>query len=194
LEGLSARSTHSKKRSLVKTPRKIILAVVLLFSSTGCRFLTERAHDWEDSFRVSVSAGLGAKVHFQVGPLGFGAGYWDGYEVGFLEDQGMGVHRTSYFGLPIPFNFILTTIFEQEQPMFVFTHRDKIKGWGSNVGLFHLTMRFYEGNRKPPSVNFFWYEIDLRFFVGFRFAINLAEFADFLLGFFGLDILGDDRW
>ncbi|MHC4777033.1 MAG: hypothetical protein ACYTFG_00500 [Planctomycetota bacterium] len=173
--------------------RGLLLASVIFLSSTGCTYLAERAHDWQDSWRVSVSAGIGAKIHVQLGALGFGAGYWDGYEAGYFEDKGLGIFRTSFFGVPVPFNLPLMLLYSWTLPQFIFTHRDRIEGWGANVGLFHLTMRFYHKNRKPPKVSIWWFEVDVRFFVGIRFGINIAEFADFLLGFFGIDIMGDDE-
>jgi hypothetical protein len=169
------------------------LAATVLLASPGCLYLSKRAHDWQDCWRVSVSAGLGAKAHLQLGALGFGVGYWDGYEAGYFENEGLGVYRSSYFGIPIPFNLALLPFDSGSRPHYVFTHRDRIEGWGSNLGLFHLTMRSYEKNRKPPYVSIWWYEIDLRFFVGIRLGVNIAEFADFILGWFGIDIMGDDR-
>lgn len=178
----------------VRRAAVVLLLLGLVSTQGGCLYLASRAHDWQDSFRVTVSAGLGAKIHLQVGSLGFGAGYWEGYEAGYMQETGLGVHRTSYFGIPIPFNFGLILLFPWSQPMFVFTHRDHIEGYGSNIGLFHITSRFYEDNDKPPKLNIWWYEIDVRVFVGLRLAVNIAEFLDFLLGFFGIDIMSDDGW
>jgi hypothetical protein len=38
-----------------------------------------------------------------------------------------------------------------------------------------------------------WIEASLRCFVGIKAGFNIAEFADFLLGWFGIDIAGDDE-
>ncbi|MHC5082277.1 MAG: hypothetical protein ACYTHN_25010, partial [Planctomycetota bacterium] len=143
--------------------QKLLLIGVLFLSSPGCLYLSQRAHDWQDCWRASVSAGLGAKAHIQFGALGFGLGYWDGYEAGYFEDEGLGIKRGSYFGIPIPFNLLLLPFDSGSRPQYVFTHRDRIEGWGSYVGLFHLTMHFHEKTRKPPHISIWWYEIDLRF-------------------------------
>ena len=56
-------------------------------------------------------------------------------------------------------------------------------------------LKFYEKEEflHTSWTRYFWLEISVRFFVGVTVGFNPAEFADFLLGWFGLDLAGDDR-
>jgi hypothetical protein len=146
----------------------------------GCSYLEQRGNDFLDCFKVSCDVGLGGNLHLQVGPIGSGVGYWEGAEYGFFGRDRLESRTSLYIGL-------IVTHFESV------SHgqgrSELVLSW-LYTWTFPNVVLMGDG---VSIVDMFWVTIQFRCLLGFRVGFNLAEFADFILGFFGLDICGDDR-
>ena len=89
------------------TPKFLISVVLLVAASTGCSYLEARGRDFEDCFKLSVGAGLGVYAGAHVGPLGFDAGFWDGYKVGIEGKSGLSAGHEQHYGAPFPLTLFL---------------------------------------------------------------------------------------
>ena len=55
-----------------------------------------------------------------------------------------------------------------------------------------LLFTVYHPKENLKWTEYFWIEASARAMVGCKVGFNIAEFADFILGWFGIDIAGDD--
>jgi hypothetical protein len=195
--------------------RTIILLLLFAGTSTGCSYLEARGRDFLGCFRCTVGAGVGAHASIQIGPLGYGVGLWEGYEAGLQGDWGFQASRSSFYSSPFPLWLVTTPLYtkwkwdpacgcgympfahyhhalwlrnpgkkktvELQKGMFLFC----IKGRGTDEGNYAA---MWDSSWADPL----WIEVSLHCMVGVRVGFNPAEFVDFLLGWFGLDILNDD--
>ncbi|MHC5040570.1 MAG: HEAT repeat domain-containing protein [Planctomycetota bacterium] len=198
--------------------RPIILFFILACTtSTGCAFLEKRANDFGDCFKASVGYGLGIESHIQVGPVTLGAGAWIGNSLGWEGKKVQGDWAEYFVGVPVlqilgtlvlvingmntPGWALLGLISTGYEDLHI--HEDEVGstcihyGHGAVLGLpFFGVSSPYETLSDQYAryqwTEYFWIAFGVRCFAGLKFGFNLAEFADFLLGFFGLDICGDD--
>jgi hypothetical protein len=172
------------KEAWTEGMRRVVLAVVLLaLSCTGCGYIEERGRDFVDIFDVKITygsvGGLGAKVqitdYFAPGlGVGFYENSWEKYgRVQVTDDASFFLHAV-VFGAEMPLSTTLK---------------------GGESFIFFLAPLWKEETFEPPPAH--WSnrlrvggEIVLPF-VSFGFFINLGQFADFLLGFFGVDLIED---
>lgn len=162
----------------------MLLAVTGLTS--GCAFTENRLRDAEDIFTMAGGFGLGSCVH--AGPISTGIGaIWDVYGLssGHFGENQMG-HFSSGFtaqlvGIGTEDSWLNPEV------------RDRAKRFYADCYLIGLPD--YEQGRKGNSLvppYFFQFEVSAGLFGGLRAGFNLAELADFLLGFAGIDLLRDD--
>jgi hypothetical protein len=183
--------------------------------------MENRGQDFLDSFVLTGKAGLGASANLKLGPVTFGAGYWEGYEAGLHGSEGFTVTRIKVFSCPAILNFPLPTptllilvltdrlpykelslaglIFTKFTEIDFILEKDRWKRFRKSI--YNVYTVEYEATRPIPldgtAPRFLWkrffaVELDLSFFLGVRIGFNAIEFLDFVLGWFGLDILEDD--
>lgn len=193
--------------------RAAILTLVLLLTASGCAFLEVRGRDLADCVKASVALGVGVEAHVQVGPAGVGLGLWVGVCRG-VERKQVGTEWAEWdVGMPVmQLMGILGALASGRGP--------KALAWGLSTGceevhhhergsscIFYQTHNFAlfprvgvcthhdevaAAYRTARWADFFWIAVSAKFFVGGKIGFNIAEFADFLLGWFGLDLCGDD--
>ncbi|MHC4599265.1 MAG: hypothetical protein ACYS47_09700 [Planctomycetota bacterium] len=207
---------HSTNRTAVR----LALPALLAFCA-GCNYLENRGNDFLDSFVLTGKAGVGINGELKLGPFSWGMGYWEGYEAGLFGEDGFTVTKNKLFSCPFPLNFPVGTpvlyvlvkgkrfpyprlkwgglLFTRFTEIEFFLEKEKRKRYRKSI--YHYAIE-YEGNSPLPldgSIpKFLWkrlfaVELDLAFFLGVRVGFNFLEFVDFLLGWFGADILGDDH-
>ncbi len=198
--------------------RAFLALALALFS--GCAYLEDRGNDFADCFRGSVGIGLGAQAHAQVGPFIAGAGVWNGSCAGHLGRHGGVLYEGTYLGVPltnIAFPILIavtpsyiTKASSAEKTSFVILAPlgllgtsavfRKLEGEGEDRQEFSLSLCALdvgaflqaEPDRLEDWRDLFWITVSAHAFVGFEVGFNLAEFADFLMGWFGIDLCGDD--
>jgi HEAT repeat protein len=189
--------------------------------SPGCLFLEDRGRDFLDCFKGSVSAGLGANVHAQAGPVSLGLGYWEGQSAGLLGGVGPATWEEKYYACPLPLSVLGAYVLRESDWVYddlvtiflgpvVTLHNRIVWPPGTERPLvtvksgFHLiTVHTHYRNRWGDKLtgrqfdsrwtDWFWLEVSARLFIGAKVGFNPAEFLDFLLGWIGLDIADDDQ-
>jgi len=198
--------------------RKHILCfiVLLTISSSGCSYLSNRGNDFFDCFKATADVGLGASAHVQVGPIAAGTGLWTGYSFGLEQEREIGRLKETYVGFPVGhiwflldadsyLDFIQGDISSREHGkgylIFLYglasTSAAKQK-WertisGEREGCFARAVLFLQIPKYDKWTEYFWIEASARCFIGAKIGFNIAEFADFILGWFGLDSADDDE-
>jgi hypothetical protein len=165
--------------------RSILLVMCALLAS--CGYLRDRAKDAADIF--TVTAGLGAGAKTRVGPINLGF---------IFNSEIAGLRGGEFFAIPSESDEemrgidlqVLVFGYEASSLTPAMERRDKFQGTANlivpipNVG-HEMTVR------NAP----YWTQIDLVAGAGpsVRVGFNPGELVDFLLGWFGIDIYGDDR-
>ncbi|MHC5039042.1 MAG: HEAT repeat domain-containing protein [Planctomycetota bacterium] len=197
---------------------RALLLLVLAGTCAGCSYMEARGRDFQDCFKLSAGAGLGVYGGVGVGPVKVEAGYWNGYSAGTNGDFGLYTGHEESFGVPFPTGFVvgpLAAIFVEKSDPFwpliivglwvctgcnsieyhdaqnVELLKDCKSASGRLVYLWPMPAQSDQIERTWEQ--YFWLEAEAYCFVGFRVGFNIAEFADFILGWFGLDICDDDR-
>jgi len=156
--------------------------------------------------QFSADAGIGVSAHVQVGPAGIGTGVWGGWSVGLDgESKEFGVWNGWSAGFPfvnLGFIFLVPSV------DYALSTGVTVLYWKKNGAFAHprgsinyLIFTDYspefESHRGKENIThwseFFWITASLRCMVGVKFGVNLIEILDFILGWFGIDICGDDR-
>jgi HEAT repeat protein len=192
--------------------RRLLAAVaVACCLGTGCRYLENRGRDFLDSFKISADAGLGVEAHVRAGPAAVGAGFWVGYGAG-IETKGRPATWVEG-SAGLPFSMLLVPLAldfqhglgggEPDVPPLLgllASHAEIVNGAnpsrpskGTSRAAFWFWMIEDEDDDERTWGDLFWIEASARCLVGLKAGFNVAEFADFLLGWFGLDIASDDR-
>ncbi len=176
----------ARPRGMGVPPMRV--ARVLVAGAAATLLLTGCASYWRDRGRdagdmVGVSAGPGIGVTAQAGPAAAGLGMHlgvDGWEDGaVVTDQSSDVPG-SFVGSAI----ILTRKYGGEYA----ADRDKAY-WVDTLGVFPIGPA--TGARMAPSY-FTKVEASVGLLVSVKVSVNPGEMLDFLLGFAGLDLYGDD--
>jgi hypothetical protein len=199
---------------------KYLLLIIIGISQIGCQYLDARMRDFQDCFVVSADAGLGLAANVQLGPIGIGAGYWEGYAASSLGNVGVSLDKETFLGIPLPLSIVLGAVLvvlapnHMLGPLFPFVFTGNRSLWFNNVsdgGRFPITFgRGRQGRYHAVSilhtgplfedvtyhslrpVDYAWIGCELKCCIGLKFYFNAIEFCDFLLGLVGIDVLDDD--
>lgn len=187
--------------------RRPLLTLLSLLPVTACTYLDQRMTDLQDCvvWRWHDSA-LGASAEAKVGPLGGAIGGWyaDG---GVGKDswwQRPGYTLTNH-GYGVPFTTLGPLMYGQSWSRLFATstsgnHVQDPKGF-DDVTSWLLVRDALDLDRGGPFaltptqrlVDLFSVELGVTpAFVHAHLGFNLAEFVDFTLGWFGVDLFGDD--
>ena len=184
----------------------LCIMLAMLFACSGCStrakpFLMNRLQDSVDM--VTVVGGLGAGAKAKAGPLHFGWFYdVDCYGVrGSARYTGI-AERWDIDNFVFPFGQILPgPILSRRQPPFgldAFSCRTCTHAvsayWVPFYSLPEPIANPATGVRVPGNVRSFYTQIEVAAGAGgtIRLGCNPGEMADFVLGWFGYDIYGDD--
>ena len=183
-------------------------------------YMKDRGNDLADCFTVRVGRGCGLGARFQVtNYFGAAVGFSQERKIGYFGREPVEV-RGFWAGIPapqivsvVPFLAAPFSAFSREERYF--TPLEWLKTWFTMVlttewasyerGLITESERFLGVNLAeftepgwldppPPFIGEkLFIEVGAALFaVGFDIGFNPAEFADFLLGWFSLDLAGDD--
>ncbi|TET37962.1 MAG: ankyrin repeat domain-containing protein [Planctomycetota bacterium] len=175
-----------------------VLALSIFFS-TGCAYMESRALDFADCFKAGIGFGLGGDVNFRATNfVTGGAGGGVAIEFGF-KGRNPGVFFNTHIGL-----FIMdeSTIGYEWQ---IFGKDRILEGGYVSKSAGFVTYDFTDRGEIDDSlkrkdhfrdpVNAFDFEVGVvAGVVAARFGFSPGEFADFMLGWFGLDLGDDDIW
>jgi len=184
-----------------------LLPLAVAATAPGCAYWRARAVDFDDSFLYRWHDGaLGGALEAKAGPLDAALGAWiaDG---GWGKDtfwqtpgetltrQGMGVPFTTLGPLlwRAPLGQFLATSSLGNHPADPQTFQD-VRAYLGVSDVFDLDDRYpFVLSPQRRIADLFGVEVGVvPVFVGARLGFNVAEFADFLLGFAFVDLLGDD--
>jgi hypothetical protein len=154
----------------------ILLCGSVFICAVGCTSLDSRLRDLEDCFKANIDYGLGASLNCQVSVLGLGLGYWEGRKCGLIGEFDSYDSDAWFAGIG------LLGGDSTHRSVYVY-----MLGFCLPSGVF-----FPWDEHGPKLIDAFWVSISFRLFLGFEIGFNPGEFLDFLLGFFGLDLAGDD--
>jgi hypothetical protein len=188
-------------------PRLRCTASVATLLLTGCSYLDQRLIDLHDCFVYrwyDSTLGLGADA--KVGPLEVAVGGWYS-DWGWGKDtwwQQPGYVLTCHgTGLPLttigplaygqPLSRVLATSTSGNHPAAP-DNFDDVRAWLGLADVFDLDDGLpFRLTTRQRLVDMFGVEVGVvPVFVGLHLGFNLAEFADFLLGWLGIDVLADD--
>jgi hypothetical protein len=183
------------------------LTIALLPS---CAYLSDRALDAHESVLVDAQLGVGVSADAKAGPLAAGVGWSLGaYSVG-KSTWWSGLHSFGECSVGVPVLQGMGVVLSLNKPsppvgigLFAthFLHKSSVPGFArsshqeeilSRPALLEFTV---PPDRPMPNGVVDDFGIEAGAFlgiVGTRLGFNVAEFGDFILGWFGLDILGDD--
>ncbi|HEU4419562.1 MAG TPA: hypothetical protein VFT55_11530 [Planctomycetota bacterium] len=182
-----------------------IAAAFLPFGS--CTYLQQRLDDLHDSVLYRWHEGaFGLAVEAKLGPLEAGLGGWYA-DWGWGKDtwwQQPGYVLTNH-GTGVPFTTLSPLIYDASWTRVFATSSsgshptapdqfDDVRSWVGISDVFDLddTMPFQLSTRQRIA-DAFGIEVGVVPLVtGLRVGFNAAEFADFVLGLVGIDVLGDD--
>lgn len=176
---------RSKETPIVlRTCIKCVLVIISCSLMNSCMYMENRLNDFTDSFVCTCDAGLGVSAYAHPGIFGVGVGGWGGYS--------FGLERKSYFGVSDEFHIGLPFSLIPYHSMWCGTSWSAVdynKGAECSY-LYNLFIIHAEGT--GSWLGYFRIIISARVFVGAKIGFNIAEFADFILGFGNLDIANDD--
>ena len=200
----------------------LLLGAALLGSASGCKafsaYMADRGRDFGEIARVQIGIGAGLGVSAQAGPTahaGFGLGvipyelgvgwvYGDGYAFGVNSKERMDSEIYWPFtwinvgGDPLGAGF--HTAGDSIAPRGLSGHRHVC--WGlmpgliaeePDSGVMHWTPRGLDSDRWGHIHS---WDVEAAVYAGFivaRVGFSPGEFLDFLLGWFLIDIAGDDQ-
>tara|TARA_Y100000588_G_scaffold190556_1_gene204485 strand:+ start:248 stop:868 length:621 start_codon:yes stop_codon:yes gene_type:complete len=183
--------------------RNILLILgILSLGSTGCSFMSKRASDFGDMWRMNLEIG--------------GPGLEAGVKIGELADIGVGqkgVHRygTTYMMqqesrdwavIHLPLSLLQGIGKEPFALNYVYqlgdTRSDFVWWWQEPQSVQErswLLLPSLTGTDSRDRIPLHWFDLEVSAFVlcfGLDFGFSFGEFVDFILGWFGLDIANDD--
>lgn len=164
---------------------KILLFVLLAISLTSCAYTRNRINDAKDIFTLCVNPSLGCQV--QTGPIRTGVGV--SISVYGMSDGYVGECGTGRREVPT-IQYILIGPGGKES-------------WNGNIvrergkeyeqkQYFLVGLPKYSNSKAWMKPYYTQFEVDAGFLVGLRVGVNPGEILDFFLGFFGVDMYGDD--
>lgn len=185
------------------------LIILIIISSSGCAYFEQRARDFGDCFRLNAGAGLGVSADAQVFCFKAGVGYWQGYCAGLNRKSEIGIWHEKYRGIPIcqiegamqeglgvleAFS-TSSTILEIENS--IYKNRENSRDLQESALVFiyfkSVGMTIGDPRMETKWTDYFWINANASCFLRFNVGFNIAELFDFILGWFGLDIAGDDK-
>lgn len=185
-------------------PSKLLLPCLTLLlvgaSAQSCseRYWLDRGRDLGDCFLFSAHVGFVGDVGARVGPFDTGLGYfigvgggkahWWHYGEFVLTDVGAGVAHLTKDSVYPSYLYERTSVLFLTPPIYSWSRASEPRGGVSAPP------------GSPPATpllnathwavdNFFSVEVGAHFFIGARFGFNVAEFADFAVGWFGLELI-----
>lgn len=160
---------------------QIVAAIAVVSSITGCAtpYMIDRGRDAADILTVVGEQGIG--VSAQAGPFLTGLGVFN--DSHGLRSGRLGECKASEFELLV---LGMKSWHLQGPPP-----RRKDFGAMQFMGLGIITDHWLVGNKPlaPMTGNF---EVAAGVGIGLRLGFNVTELIDFFLGWFGVDVLGDD--
>jgi hypothetical protein len=193
-------------RPVVHRIHRPLLVLVGLLAG-GCSYLQHRLDDLHDCvlYRWHTDA-FGVAVEAKLGPIDAALGGWYA-EYGYgkdtfwqrpgyvLTNSGVGVPFTTLgpFAYGTPWTHVLATSALGNHPAAPDAFTD-VRGWLGVHDVFDLDDASpFRLQPKHRVAELFGIEVGaVPLFWGARIGVNVAEFADALLGFVGLDVFGDD--
>ncbi len=181
--------------NVIMNIRFSLLLLFVLSSSAGCTYFENRARDLGDCFKASADIGLGIQAAAVVGPVEANAGVWWGYSPGLKGAEGINIFSGGDLGFP--FSTAAGALGFYGGPLFTSIYEHSIESGNEanskDKSKRILCLLFFRYEILPQRwKDYFWIEARARCFIGATVGFNIAEFADFLLGWFGIDICGDD--
>jgi len=183
---------------MIKILKILVLNSILLLSS--CEYLQNRGEDLSDCFKASIGAGAGISLRAKFGPVCLSAGGWTGYSIGLEEKSSINIWNEHVVGIPfttlfgigfnVMYKFSLPAIFISDFH-FVTRYYPPLVG-GEDIMSYYIWFRRMQ-KKQIKIEDYFWIEASLYVFAGIKLGFNILEFSDFILGWFGIDILNDDR-
>ena len=168
--------------------RLLLLAVPLM---SGCAWLGARGRDAGDIVRVEGSFGVGLQANVNVGELahlGLGSSRrrTAGWAYGFATSE----RRVEDH---LPLSFVHSLIEPGAEALHSLELGEKDNPQKHRCAAV-APCTIEEGSITKPPLQFWNLEVGvMALFLGAEVGVNPAEFVDFLLGIFGLDIAGDDE-
>lgn len=166
---------------------KIILFVLLAISLTSCSYTRNRINDAKDIFTLCVNPSLGCQV--QAGPIRTGAG-------ASISVYGMSDGCIGGFGGPRvlpPHQYVLIGPGGKETTTGWYYPDILKRGKEYQQEQFFLVgLPKYSNSKAWMKPYYTQFEVDAGFVVGLKVGVNPGELLDFFLGFFGVDMYGDD--
>ncbi|MBI4565861.1 MAG: hypothetical protein HY716_14330 [Planctomycetes bacterium] len=167
-----------------------VLLVTAALGASGCTYVRDRVLDFGDIWRMEGSVGVGAQVTASAGELAHvGLGSSRRYTLGWTYGHAVSEKRTEDH---LPLSYIWSLADPNEESL----HSLKL-GDESAVAQHRCALILPYGIggstlRKPP-IHFWNLEIGvLAGILGVELGFSLGEFADFLVGWAGLDLAADD--
>jgi len=171
-----------------------MLLCLLTCLAAGCAYMEDRGRDFADCFRLSVGAGRFGIAHAKVCAIGTGVGLEKTYRAGIERKGEPEVWKEEGNGFLVCYSRAFFP--ESDEPDMAYAEKASRSSWSTimfsiegPVSPRFLTVLFIPA---PDAEDFFWIEGGAGALVGIRAGFNIAEFADFLLGWGTLDIFGDD--
>lgn len=175
----------------------LFIFIILYVSFTGCvsfsdlktpgkdsgkikNYFRDRVMDARDIFTLTGTFGVVGGVKGQIGPLGTGL-YVEsgaGYHTNFADETGL---RNGETGMHATDDIVLLFGSDSSFP----------ESYGGNKERAELRGKNYESAFSHPAA-YTRLGFAIALLGGVRFEFNIGELADFLLGFFLIDIYGDD--
>jgi len=175
----------------VKYSLKIAVLLGVLICGTGCTtgYWVDRGRDAADIVSVSVGAGIGAKA--QVGPLAPGL-IWNEDYAGIISGRPFTRKSQNFDGYGADASFLLWGMYGHgSDGRFKEYRAEHILGVPISKSIWDGFMG-KSFDLKYPASYFTNLEIVAGVGLTVRAGFNPGELVDFILGFFGVDIYGDD--
>jgi hypothetical protein len=199
--------------------RKVLFAATALLAiaaSSGCTYVHDRLKDAVDIFGVKIVAGPGAKfgMGFGSAKTGFMFGYYRFEKFGF-QGRAMGAMEETGLEFFAPADHHLEAIWGNKELFDMVAEFQAIDGYPSRAALFdeeltyprrryHVPDGFHLGDAAPGvfyppfvlvptgALGLGDFQFTAALFFGFEFNISFYQLADFIAGFFYIDIAKDD--
>lgn len=170
--------------------KTLCAALMLVASGAGCtRYFTNRYRDFADIFTANVSFGIGLDFNVQAGrftQVGLG-GYGDNIHKGMLDTHKFGfVGRQGWWWTESKYDINLVV------PIWGYTYRICEEGNVRDKNAVEVpppwSPSYKDENRGLLAVGGNAHLL----LMGVEFYLDIGEFGDFVLGFFGIDLAQDD--
>lgn len=170
--------------------RKLLAVVLLASAGSGCTYASARIRDLGDIGRLEVSVGVGLQAHANVGEvLQVGVGSSRRWAAGWQYGQGTAEERIEDH---LPLALVRSWTAPETEALHSIEFgppEDRVRRRDFMI----VPGEVYRGDVERPGPLYYNLEVGLMAGVlGIEAGFSLGEFADFVFGFFGADISGDD--